>query len=425
LLKTLRHFFQNFGSWLSTVADPRNPRFIVYPIAYVLGAGLMLFLTKIGSRRQMRFQFRTGEFIRNLNFWVGTRCKTMLHPDTLAYLASGLNPEELEQVRDAMIRALIRKRCLEGDRLLRRWYRVAVDMTGLLTFSQRHCPQCLTQQQGDTTVYYHSVLEAKLVTPGGLALSIASEFVENPGVEFDKQDCELRAIRRLATNLKRRYPQLPICLLLDGLYACGPVLRLCRDNDWRYIITFKPGSAPAVFRDYEDLKAAGSDPIDGVYGDRKQTYWWVNGVDFGGHAINVLECRETRAGEEPRRFVWVTDLPIDERNHSELANQGGRVRWKIENQGFNIQKTNGYELEHAYSHHVQAIKNFYLLLQIAHIIAQLLERGILSRAMPKQIGAIRNVARLLLEQLRCVDPVSSDLEEYLARRIQIRIEDSS
>jgi hypothetical protein len=236
---------------------------------------------------------------------------------------------------------------------------------------------------------------------------------------------EGKALERLVQRLKRDYPQLPLCLLLDGLYACGPVFALCRANDWRYLITFKEGSAPAVFQDYEALKSAGSKPSDFVAGDLRQTYRWVNGVDFNGHAVNVLECRDTRPHEDPRRFVWITDFPVHERNHVELANRGGRVRWKIENQGFNIQKTNGYELEHAYSEDEHALKIFYLLLQIAHLIAQLTEKGLLAKRLPKEIGSLRNIARLLLEELRRFDPDVPRLQRELARRIQIRFLDSS
>ena len=33
----------------------------------------------------------------------------------------------------------------------------------------------------------------------------------------------------------------------------------------------------------------------------------------------------------------------------EVATAGGRQRWCIENQGFNVQKNSGLNLEHAYS----------------------------------------------------------------------------
>ena len=33
-------------------------------------------------------------------------------------------------------------------------------------------------------------------------------------------------------------------------------------------------------------------------------------------------------------------------NFLEISNHGGRLRWKIENEGFNVQKNGGFGLEH-------------------------------------------------------------------------------
>jgi hypothetical protein len=424
-LKTLRHFLPDFGPWLKATPDPRDPRFIVYPIDYVLASGLLLFLTKLGSRRQIRYQFGTSPFIRNVNYLCRTDCPTLLHPDTLAYLMKKLPLRALEDLRQAILYTLFRKKVFDRDRLLGKYFLVAVDGTGYLVFRERHCEHCLTRKQGDGVLYYHPVLEAKLVTRSGMSLSIATEFIENPKPGKDKQDCERKAFVRLAERLKRDYPQLRIALLMDGLYACGPVFDLCRKQGWRYVITFKEGSAPAVFKDYEQLKAAGAQPHPHQEGKLQQTYWWVNGVDFSGHWVNILECQERDSEGKPRRFVWATDIPVNEANFSELGNQGGRMRWKIENEGFNVQKNNGYEMEHAYSEHEQAAKNFYLLLQIAHLIAQLLEKGLLAKSMAKTLGALRNVARFLLEELRQVSFNFEERTRSLEQRIQIRFADSS
>ena len=49
------------------------------------------------------------------------------------------------------------------------------------------------------------------------------------------------------------------------------------------------------------------------------------------------------------------------------------MRWKIENEGFNTQKNQGYYLEHLFSKNYQGIKNHYYLIQIGHMIAQIME----------------------------------------------------
>lgn len=81
-----------------------------------------------------------------------------------------------------------------------------------------------------------------------MAISVGSESIENADPHATKQDCELKAFARLAGRLKRDFPQLLICLLLDGLYANGSVLDTCRQNGWKYIITFKEGSLQAMAR---------------------------------------------------------------------------------------------------------------------------------------------------------------------------------
>lgn len=67
-------------------------------------------------------------------------------------------------------------KCLERFRLFG-YLLTAVDGTGHLSFTKRHCKTCLRQRHGDTIVYYHTVLEAKIVTEDGLAISIATEFI--------------------------------------------------------------------------------------------------------------------------------------------------------------------------------------------------------------------------------------------------------
>jgi hypothetical protein len=48
-------------------------------------------------------------------------------------------------------------------------------------------------------------LEATLVTKNGFVFSLMTEFIENPGENPTKQDCELKAFCRLAGRLNWFY----------------------------------------------------------------------------------------------------------------------------------------------------------------------------------------------------------------------------
>jgi hypothetical protein len=108
-----------------------------------------------------------------------------------------------------------------------------------------------------------------------------------------------------------------------------------------------------------------------------------------------------------------------------LGNRGGRCRWKIENEGFNLQKNSGFNLEHAYSTGQLQIKNLYVLLQIAHLILQLVERGsLLTRDAKKLFGWLANLARRLAESIRNILIPAEATDPAHAASIQIRLNTS-
>ncbi len=58
LLATAQHFFGSFQQLFTHVRDPRQPELITYPLAAVLFAGLLMFVCRLGARRQIRLMFR-------------------------------------------------------------------------------------------------------------------------------------------------------------------------------------------------------------------------------------------------------------------------------------------------------------------------------------------------------------------------------
>jgi len=205
----------------------------------------MLFLLKLGSRRQLRFELDSPEALANLNRLAGCDMDTLAHSDTLDHFLGHVPPGQYARLRRQMVHRLIRMKALDHARLLGHLL-VVVDGTGQLFFRRRHCEHCLVRTVHGQEQFYHHVLEAKLVTPEGLAISIGSQSIENADPTATKQDCELKAFVRLAERLKKDFPQLRLCLCLDGLYANGTALSICEQNRWKYFVTFQEGSMPAV-----------------------------------------------------------------------------------------------------------------------------------------------------------------------------------
>ena len=116
------------------------------------------------------------------------------------------------------------------------------------------------------------------------------------------------------------------------------------------------------------------------------------------------------------RFQWVTSLQISGHSAPEFA-ETGRKRWLIENEGFNIQKNIRYFITHANSLDYTAMKNHYLLTQLADMLLQLYERGVKGLKIIKR--TLKKISEGLLECLRKQEITAKDLE---FERIQIRKE---
>src|SRR5205823_1371858 len=131
-------------------------------------------------------------------------------------------------------------------------------------------------------------------------------------------------------------------------------------------------------------------------------------------------------------FAWLTPLPVGQKTVEEIAQKGGRYRWKVENEGFNRQKNSGLNLEHVYSIDPEKWKAYYVLLQIAFILVQLLERGSLLRRLAdeqgrpvwKLFGSLKNVARRLLESVRFLHWQEEWFDPHQARKQRMGLDSS-
>ena len=423
----IHQYFPGLFDRIALIEDVRKKS--EYKLTEIIMAGIAMFIFKEGSRNAFNNDRNDGGFQANYRKLFNLR---LPHMDTVDKVMRLLKEDELEKLKTWMIKVLLSKKTLHKFRFLGKYHLVAIDGSGMMSFDEKHCDQCLTKtSKSGKKTYFHYVLEAKIVCGNGFSISVATEYIENPSGDYNKQDCEMKAFRRLSQKLKKMHPRLPICITADGLYPNKTFFNICQVNQYVYIVTFKDGNLPSVWEEVESLKVITTDNEHreimriGAAKIRRE-YRWINAIDYNGCIVNWVECDETittTSGQIiKKRFVFLTDQEVTRSNVSEIC-ECGRLRWKIENEGFNTQKNHGCNMEHKYSRvSWRAAKNYYQCLQIGHLINILIE---LSADFGKFLVGKMTVAKMW-ENLRgffkfqCID--ENDIIGLSQKRSQIRLE---
>lgn len=369
LIKMINQYFPELIKKFNGLTDLRNQSYVKYQMKVIFIVRLMGLICEMKSMQGMTRELNTEEAIENIARICGLELEEIPHCDTINEVFKKVKVIEIESIRKYMIARMIRGKIIQKYKIRDRYYHIIVDGTGLATSRRKYNENCLVKNKTDKKgkeyqEYSTYVLEAKLVV-GEMVLSIGSEFVENAKDNETKQDCETKAFKRLAEKIKKEYRKLKILISGDALYANKPVLDICKENGWKYIIRFKEGAIPSLYNEFETVVAKENESTI-------KDYEYVTGLDYQEEKVNIIKYIDSKKGTE---FVYITDLSITNKNIKETINIGRR-RWKIENEGFNIQKNGTFDIGHLYSKNQVAIKVHYLMIQIAHMIRQLLEKGL-------------------------------------------------
>ena len=369
LVTVIKQYFPELINKFDRLTDLRNQSYVKYTMKVIFIVRLLGLMSEMKSMHGMTRELNTEESIKNIAQICNLELEEIPHCDTINDVFEKIKVEEIEEIRKYMINKLIRGKIIQKYKIRDRYYHIVIDGTGLATSRKKYNENCLVKNKTDKNgneyqEYSTYVLEAKLIV-GEMVFSIGSEFVENTEGNESKQDCEIKAFKRLAENIKREYPKLKILISGDALYANKPIIDICKQNDWKYIIRFKKGAIPSLYEEFEKVVAEGNE-------SSQSNYEFVTGLDYEEEKVNVIKYTDVKKNTE---FVYITDLPIRDENIEETINVG-RNRWKMENEGFNMQKNGTFDIGHLYSRNQTAIKVHYLLIQISHMLRQMLENGI-------------------------------------------------
>jgi hypothetical protein len=254
--------------------------------------------------------------------------------------------------------------CL-GGRVL-----IALDGTEHHCSRKIKCQRCSTRRRTDGgTECFHTFLGASLVAPGHKqVLPLPPEFVA-PQDGAEKQDCERNAARRWLACHAAAVAHLRPVFLGDDLFACQPIAAAIHAAGGNFILTCKPSSHKTIAEYLHGAELQEHRQTVCKRGKRTTAvYRWLSGVPLraSGDAIEVnwfsIETFNAK-GKRTYHNSFVTDLPITSDTVAELA-ACGRARWKIENETFNVLKTNGYNLEHNFGHGKRSLASVLVTLNL-------------------------------------------------------------
>ena len=249
----------------------------------------------------------------------------------------------------------------------------------------------------------------------------------------DKQDCEQQAIKRRVNRNAERFGEWELTVLTDDLHSHQPLCELLLDKKMHFIMTCKPDSHPTLYEEVELLtKVEGAHHTKTIrrWTGRRHEQWtchWVVHLPLRARskALWVNWCQVTGIREDRGKGIyhsaWITSHELSAESVKAVVD-AGRNLWKIENEGFNVLKNQGYNFEHNFGHghqHLAAVLLTLLLLAfLFHTVLHLSSK--VYQAIRQALGARRNFFNDLRALTRYLYfPSWDDMLAFMAQRLEL------
>jgi len=334
-----------------------------------LMSAMAIFGMKYPSLLQFDQSYREASIKANIETLYGVKkvpCDTYLRERL-----DDVNPQDLRSAFKAVFNELQRGKALEQFQFFDGYYLVSADGTGLFESKSIHCNTCCEKEHRDgTKSYYHQSYGAAIVHPSKkVVIPLAPEQIIR-GDGSTKNDCELNALKRFIANFRADHPRLKAILTCDAIASKAPHIRLMIDAGLGFILGVKQSDHKALFESAKHACKTFAIRVNGItYQFRYANKLPLNDSNMDLN-VNFLECIETNKKGKKTTYSWVTHIELNETNLYKVM-QGGRARWKIENETFNTLKNQGYQFEHNFGHGYKYLCSvFAMLMYLAFLIDQ-------------------------------------------------------
>lgn len=248
---------------------------------------------------------------------------------------------------------------------------IALDGMVYHSSTEISCPSCSTRRdRKGITHYYHATLLPLMVQPDLEHVLACFPEMITPQDGSEKQDCERKAAKRWLQRWTHLFTPHSITYLGDDLFCNQPLCEQVIAHNQYFLFVCKPDSHIELYRWLASLTPHGQSHRrwNGQHGEI--WHWqWLNQVPIraGDDALLVNWCDLQITHEESGEILYHNSWATNHDLHADCIEDVctfGRTRWKIENEGINVLKTKGYNVEHNFGHGSQHLAQVFLVLNL-------------------------------------------------------------
>ena len=431
--KTIFHYVPEILKYIDEIREPRKRN--NYSMRYLIMSEMLMFLSEGKSQRFTETAYRDNKYLENIGKIIKEELRKIPDAEIYTNVFSKVEKEEIEKFQYKINYQMIRNKIYEGSKILGK-YNLVLDATRFQKAHYEISEEWLKETKDGNTTWYLSMLELKLVA-NNMAISLMNEMIKNEdkkkeneteeeiknkSIEELKQDCELNASKRMLPRFRKIYPRLPVRIIADSLYPSIGLIELCEKENLEYIFVLKDKRIPTLLAEFLTLVSM-SEGNREIKETKEQIVLtlWENDIDYKGKKINVIrQITKDKETGKYSKWMWITNREITRNNLYKII-YCAKLRDYIENQGFREQKiTSGIDLEHVYSKDIKAIKVIYTIIQITHLILQIIEHSDICGDFNKKYGSVKVFRRKFYAHL-----TEQTLNiELIQIKIQIRFDKS-